>query len=188
VLYLSTFSIIKGKADGLAGKMYKNMEKEFARVNFIIFQKLQNKEILDHSVVSNIYRFVLENKILESIRGKNYLIFSLVVIEDYLNGRELLSLLAGNSLYGNRKEFYLDVDRWGSRLIWPFSKEGRKVFLDLLSEESISKIDQKLNLDRLAEEINNCNPEEVIQLFPKTVRNLKLRNTLKNKFYVKSLP
>ncbi len=74
------------------------------------------------------------------------------------------------------------------RILGMRSNEAFEVFLSLLTEAAIAEIDAQLNLDELADQINHCDPEEVIQLFPKTVQKLKLRNYLKNKFYVKSLP
>ncbi|AEE51238.1 hypothetical protein [Haliscomenobacter hydrossis] len=172
----------------LAEHMRESMEREFKKENKLIFDSMSYQKLDLQRDPTDIYRYVLKNKILKSIAGKNYLIFSLIIIDDTLTGKELLSLLIHNTLYGNRDEFHADPDKWGARLIWPYTKEGFEVMLKLLSEDDIPEIDEKLNLDDLAEQINNCNPEEVIQLFPKTIRNLKLRKDLKSKFHVKDLP
>lgn len=187
-IYIDLHAYFLFEKNEVANQMEKSMEREFFKESRMVFECMSDKKPELITTSSYIYRYVLKNKIIGSINGKNYLIFACIITDDDLTGRELLSLLIGNTLYGNRKEFHTDVDRWGSRLIWPYPKKGSEVLLSLLTEEAIAEIDAQLNLDDLAAQINHCDPEEVIQLFPKTVRNLKLRNTLKNKFYVKSLP
>lgn len=169
-------------------KISKNIEKIFAKESKLLFDAMRyNKPILDLEF-SDIYRYGLKNKVIESIRSKNYLIFSVIVLEDDLTGTDVLGLLIRNTIFSNRNEFFTKTDHWGSGLIWPFSKEGYEFLVKLLTIDAITEINEKLNLDNLAEQINNCNPEEVIQLFPKTVQKFKRSNNLKNKFYIKSLP
>lgn len=187
-IYIDLYAYFLAEKNELVNQMEKSMEREFFKESKMVFDSLSYQKLELIRTPSEIYRYVLKNKIIGSINGKNYLIFACIITDDDLTGRELLSLLIENTLYGNRKEFYTDVDRWGSRLIWPYTKEGFEVFLNLLTEAAIAEIDAQLNLDELAAQINHCDPEEVILLFPRTVQKLKLRNYLKNKFYVKSLP
>ena len=187
-IYIDLYAYFLAEKNELANQMEKSMEREFFKESKMVFDSVSYQKLELIRIPTEIYRYVLKNKIIGSINGKNYLIFACIITDDELTGKELLSLLIHNNLYGNRKEFHTDVDRWGSRLIWPYTKEGFEVFLSLLTEAAIAEIDAQLNLDELAAQINHCDPEEVIQLFPKTVQKLKLRNYLKNKFYVKSLP
>ncbi len=77
----------------------------------MVFDSLSYQKLELIRTPSEIYRYVLKNKIIGSINGKNYLIFACIITDDDLTGRELLSLLIENTLYGNRKNFGHEVER-----------------------------------------------------------------------------